>query len=163
MAASTKSYLKRTAALKQQLAPAMLAKLNALEAKQDYDSPEYGQIMMEELYPKMLCRTNPWPEPVTRVFRHANLKIYEQIQGKSEFVVTGSMKDWDLWNRLHEIKTKTLTIGAKYDEMDPEDMKKMATLMPSATSFICENGSHLCMYDDQAAYFGSLLKFLRTV
>jgi proline iminopeptidase len=163
MTASTNSYLKRTTALKQQLTPAVLAKLNALEAKQNYDSPEYGQIMMEELYPKMLCRTNPWPEPVTRTFRHANLKIYEQIQGKSEFVVTGSMKNWDLWNRLHEIKTKTLTIGAKYDEMDPEDMKKMATLMPNASSFICQNGSHLCMYDDQAAFFGSLLKFLRTV
>jgi proline iminopeptidase len=163
MAASTKSYLKRTAALKTQLAPALLNKLNELEAKQAYDSPEYMRIMMEELYPKILCRTTPWPEPLTRAFRHANEKIYEQIQGKSEFLVTGNMKDWDLWDRLHEIKTKTLTIGAKYDEMDPDDMKKMAVLMPNAGSFICENGSHLCMYDDQAAYFASLLKFLHAV
>jgi len=29
-------------------------------------------------------------------------------------------------------RVKTLTIGAQYDEMDPEDMKKMASLMPNA-------------------------------
>jgi proline iminopeptidase len=49
--------------------------------------------MMEELYPKMICRLSPWPEPVTRAFRYANLKIYNQMQGKSEFLVTGNLKD----------------------------------------------------------------------
>ena len=52
---------------------------------------------------------------------------------------------------------RALTIGAKYDEMDPEDMKKMATLMPNASSFICQQASHLCMWDDQA--FTSSMNF----
>jgi proline iminopeptidase len=60
-------------------------------------------------------------------------------------------------------KTRALTIGAKYDEMGPEDLKKMATLMPNASSFICRQGSHLCMWDDQAFYFENLLKFLHSV
>jgi proline iminopeptidase len=163
MTAGTKAYLKRTAALKLQLPPSTLARLNALEAKQDYDSPEYEKIMMEDLYPKMICRTHPWPESVNRAFRHANQTIYVQMQGKSEFLVTGNLKDWERWDRLHEIKVKALTIGARYDEMDPEDMKKMATMMPNATSVICENGSHLCMWDDQSFYFNHLINFLRTV
>lgn len=163
MTAGIKSYLKRTASLKLLLSPASLARLQALETKEDYDSPEYEKIMMEELYPKMICRIQPWPEPVARAFRHANEKIYNQMQGKSEFLVTGNLKDWERWDRLHEIKVKTLTIGAQYDEMDPEDMKKMATLMANASSAICTNGSHLCMWDDQAAYFRHLLGFLQTV
>jgi proline iminopeptidase len=164
MTAGTQSYLKRTAALKvQMLSPASLATLEALEAKSAYDSPEYEKIMMEELYPQMICRTKPWPEPFTRSFSHLNEKIYNQMQGKSEFLVTGNLKDWERWDRLHEIKTKALTIGARYDEMDPEDMKKMAKLMPNATSFICPNGSHLCMWDDQAFYFQNLLPFLKSL
>jgi proline iminopeptidase len=164
MTAGTQSYLKRTAALKvQMLSPASLATLEALEAKNAYDSPEYEKFMMEELYPKMICRTKPWPEPVTRAFRHSNQTIYNLMQGKSEFLVTGNLKDWERWDRLHEIKTKALTIGARYDEMDPEDMKKMAKLMPNATSFICPNGSHLCMWDDQALYFQNLLPFLKSL
>ncbi|MCU1251659.1 MAG: fpaP [Edaphobacter sp.] len=164
MTAGTHSYLKRTAALKQNLlSPEKFAQLNALEAKQDYDNPAYEKIMMEDLYPQMICRTHPWPEPLTRAFRHLNDKIYNQMQGKSEFLVTGNLKDWERWDRLHEIKTKALTIGARYDEMDPEDMKKMATLMPNATSAICPNGSHMCFWDDQDIYFRHLLGFLRAV
>jgi proline iminopeptidase len=164
MAAGIQANLKRTAALKQTLlSPDKIAQLDALEAKQDYDNPAYEKIMMEDLYPQMICRTHPWPEPLTRAFRLANLKIYNQMQGKSEFVVTGNMKDWERWDRLDEIKVRTLTIGARYDEMDPEDMKKMATLMPNASSAICPNGSHMCFWDDQEVYFRHLLGFLRAV
>jgi proline iminopeptidase len=163
MTAGTQSYLKRTAALKLQLPPATLTRLKALEAKQDYDSPEYQKIMMDDLYPKVICRIQPWPEPVTRAFRLSNQKIYNQMQGKSEFLVTGNLKDWERWDRLHEIKVKSLTIGARYDEMDPEDMKRMAALMPHGTNAFCPNGSHLCMWDDQAIYFHHLLEFLNSV
>jgi proline iminopeptidase len=163
MTAGVQSYLKRTDFIKRQLPSDTLARLTALEAKEDYDSPEYQKIMMEDLYPKMICRVQPWPEPVSRAFRHANDKIYNLMQGKSEFLVTGNLKNWERWNRLHEIRVKALTIGSQYDEMDPEDMKKMATVMPNASYAFCPNGSHLCMWDDQETYFKHLLNFLHTV
>ena len=47
--------------------------------------------------------------------------------------------------------------------MDPEDMKKMASLMPNASYRFCPNRSHLCMWDDQEVYFKHLLGFLHTV
>ncbi|HEY1768506.1 MAG TPA: hypothetical protein VGG26_12670 [Terracidiphilus sp.] len=56
-----------------------------------------------------------------------------------------------------------LTLGATYDEMDPEDMIKMAKLMQNATSAICPNGSHLSLWDDQDIYFQHMLGFLRSV
>lgn len=161
MTASMQSYLKRAAALKRQfLSAELLERLDALEAAKDYDNPEYQGIIQEHLYPQMLCRINPWPEPVTRAFRLVNQKIYNQMQGRSEFEVTGNLKDWDRWDRLHEIKVKTLTVGSEHDEMDPDDMRKMATMMPNATCAICPNGSHLAMWDDQAVYFRRLLEFL---
>jgi proline iminopeptidase len=164
MTAGTQAYLKRTAALKTQLlSPDLLKQFNSLEAKKDYANPAYNRIVMENLYPKMICRLTPWPEPVTRAFRQVNDKIYNQMQGKSEFEVTGNLKDWERWDRLHEIKVKALTIGSTHDEMDPADMRRMATLMANATSAICPNGSHLDMWDDQAVYFQHLLAFLRSV
>jgi proline iminopeptidase len=163
MTAGIQSYLKRTEALKGLLAPASRARLAELEKAQDYDSPDYERIVMGELYPQMLCRIQPWPEPVTRAIRLANQTIYNQMQGKSEFLVTGNLKDWERWDRLHEIRTPTLTIGAAHDEMDPADMVRIATLMPNARSAICPDGSHLAMWDDQAVYFRHLLGFLKSV
>lgn len=161
MTAGIQSYLKRTAALKTQLlSPELLARFNAMEAAKDYGNPEYTRIVMETLYPQMICRLKPWPEPLSRAFRLANEKIYHQMQGKSEFEVTGNLRDWERWDRLHEIKVKTLTIGAKYDGMDPLDMQKMAKIIPNASSAICPNGSHMAMWDDQSTYFSHLLGFL---
>jgi proline iminopeptidase len=163
MTAGIQSYLKRTASLKLLLPPAKLAALRALEAKEAYDSPEYEAIMMEDLYPQMICRLKPWPEAILRAFRDANQTIYNQMQGKSEFLVTGNLKDWERWDRLHEIAVPTLTIGAAHDEMDPADMVRMAALVQRGTSAICPNGSHLALWDDQAVYFDHLLRFLKTV
>jgi proline iminopeptidase len=164
MCAGVQSYLKYSAVLKAKLvSPEILARFTALEAAGDYENPEYMRIAMEEYYPQIICRLKPWPEPVTRAFRLANLKIYNQMQGKSEFEVTGNLKEWERWDRLHEIRVRTLTMGATYDEMDPEDMIKMAKMMPNATSAICPNGSHLALWDDQAVYFGHLLRFLKSL
>jgi proline iminopeptidase len=164
MTAGIKSFLKRSDELRVKLVPPeTLARFNALEAAKDYDNPEYLRILMEYYYPKLICRLNPWPEPVSRAFRLVNEKIYNQMQGKSEFEVTGNLKDWERWDRLHEIRVRTLTMGATYDEMDPEDMIKMAKMMPNATSAICPNGSHLALWDDQAVYFDHLLGFLKSL
>jgi len=163
MTAGIQSYLKRIGEVAKKLDPVTLATLRVFEATEDYDAPEYQRIMMEELYPMAICRSKPWPEPVTRAFRDANLAIYNHMQGKSEFVVTGTFKDWERWDDLHKIEVKTLTLGAENDTMDPEDIRKMATLMPNATAAICPEGSHLAMWDDQGIYFEHLLGFLRTV
>ncbi len=163
MTAGIQAYLSRLGYLKGVLPPASRAELDRLEEAEDYDNPEYQRIMMEELYPQVICRTKPWPEPVTRAFRDASLAIYNEMQGKSEFVVTGNFKDWERWDRLHEITVRTLTIGAAHDTMDPEDLKKMAASMPNAESLICPNGSHLAMWDDQAVYFDGLLRFLKSL
>ena len=163
MTAGIQSYLRRTNELKARLlSKTTLELFSALEAAKDYNNPAYTHILMEELYPQMICRLTPWPEP-TRTFRLSNEKIYNQMQGKSEFEVTGNLKDWERWDRLHEILVKTLTIGAVHDEMDPDDMLKMAKMMPNAASVICPNGSHLDLWDDQAFYFQHLLEFLNSV
>src|ERR1700727_2346619 len=60
MTAGTQSYLKRTAVLKTQLpTPQALAQFNALEAAKKYDDPAYTRTVMDDLYPKMICRLKP--------------------------------------------------------------------------------------------------------
>jgi proline iminopeptidase len=164
MTAGMKSYQRRTNALKNTLLdPVSRARLSAMELKGAFDSAEYQQIVMRMLYPKMLCRLDPWPEPLLRSFRNLNGQIYQTMQGKSEFLVTGNLKHWERWNRLLKIRTKTLTIGAVHDEMDPADMILMSQMMPDAQSVICPNGSHMCMWDDQAFYFDRLVSWLRRI
>jgi proline iminopeptidase len=73
------------------------------------------------------------------------------------------LEKWDVTERLKEIKTPTLMIGAKYDSMDPEFMEKMSKQVQKGSYLYCDKGSHLCMWDDQETYFNGVLNFVETL
>ncbi|MFN7922263.1 MAG: proline iminopeptidase-family hydrolase [Bryobacteraceae bacterium] len=161
MVAGIQAYEKHTAALRAALPKETIAILDKYEKAGKYEAPEYQKAMFEQVYTRHLCRLQPWPEPVERAFRNLNPKIYGYLQGPNEFVVTGKMKGWERWADLPKIQTRTLVIGAQYDEMDPDDMRKVASAIPNAKAWISEKGSHMAMWDDQVPYFRALLEFLK--
>src|SRR5579862_6619185 len=166
MTAGISSYVAYTAKLKQQFfTPAELATYDSLDKRKAYNSPEFQNLLMSTLYTKVLCQMplDKWPEPVLRAFKKANQSIYIQMQGVDEFHVTGNLKNWDMWGRLPHIGVPTLVIGGIHDEMNPEDMRKEGKLIPNSRTYLCPNGSHLSMYDDQLRYFTSLIGFLKDV
>ncbi len=163
MTASIGSYVKYINELRQKFPPEIRQILEKYEAREEYNAPEYQDVMFKHLYAKHICRLDPWPEPLMRGFKHLNTEVYNTKQGPNEFVVTGTFKDWNRWNDLPNIKVPTLLIVGRYDTMSVEDIQKMGELVPNARVVVCENGSHVCMYDDQETYFHELLKFIRDV
>ena len=41
------------------------------------------------------------------------------MQGPNEFVITGTLKDWDITGRLAEIEVPTLITAGAHDEFTP--------------------------------------------
>jgi proline iminopeptidase len=160
MTASVPAYVEHAARMRAELSAADQATLSKYEAADKTDDPAY-QAVIDKLDHQHVLRMDDWPEPVVRTFNKANLKIYNLMQGPNEFVITGNFKDWDRWGDLHRIRTPTLVMGARYDEMDPEQIRREGRLIPGAKTWISERGSHLCMYDDQQAYFAALIGFLK--
>lgn len=161
MTAGIKAYEAHIGELRRALPADVIAVLDKYEAKGEYENPEYMQAMIGNVYARHLCRLDPWPEPVERSLRHFNSQVYNTLQGPNEFVITGNFKNWDRWNDLPKIKTPTLVLGAKYDTMSVADLKRESELIPNSRFAVCENGSHLSLWDDQAAYFTHLLKFIK--
>ncbi len=93
----------------------------------------------------------------------ANGSLYVTMQGPSELGISGKLTNWDVSKELPKLTVPTLVIGAKYDTMDPEYMKWMATQVKNGTYLYCANGSHMSMYDDQEAYFKGLIAFMKKV
>jgi proline iminopeptidase len=162
MAASIRSFEKHFSQLRAALPENVRKILDKYEKSGQYEAPEYKKVVFDQVYNQYICRLSPWPEPISRDFRNWNQKIYNYMQGPNELVCTGTFKDWDRWADLPRIDTKTLVMGAKYDEMSPEDLRKMADSMPNARAWISGKGSHFAMYDDQPAYFAELLTFLKS-
>jgi proline iminopeptidase len=163
MTASISSYVKYVNELRQKFPLEIRQTLEKYEAREEYNAPEYQEVMFKHLYSKHMCRLDPWPEPFMRAFRHLNTEIYNTMQGPNEFVVTGTFKDWNRWDDLQHIRVPTLLMVGRHDTMSVEDIQKMGKLIPNSRVVVCENGSHLCMYDDQETYFRELLKFIKDV
>jgi len=151
------------------LMPAMdqkvLAELKAMEAKKQYESPHYMELLIPSYYTQHILRmpADKWPDGVNRAFAHLNRNIYVAMQGPSEMGTSGRLEHWDRTNDLQKITVPTLVIGGKYDTMDPAFMEKMAGLVKHGRFLLCPNGGHMDMYDDQETYMAGVIKFMKDV
>lgn len=161
MMASIPDYEKYNGVLRAQMRPSLVDSLQQYEAKGLFKDPTYQELVFNEYYTKHLCRLPEWPEPVNRSFKHINESIYVMMQGPSEFKVGGRLLTWDRKADLPKITVPTLTVGAKYDTMDPAHMEWMSKQVQNGKYLYCPNGSHLSMWDDQQVFMDGVIKFIK--
>lgn len=160
MTASIGGYIQYADELRGKLSQADQATLTKYEKLGKTNDPAYVAVMDKVYAQHVLRLPQPWPLPVMRTLTGANQHIYNLMQGPNEFSITGTLKTWDRWADLPKIKVPTLVMGAKYDEMSPEQIRREGKLIPGAKTWISDKGSHLVMWDDHKAYFAALVPFL---
>jgi proline iminopeptidase len=151
------------------LMPAMdqnaLAEIERLESAKQFESKRYEELLMQHFYTLHILRMPPeeWPDPVVRAFAKLNKKIYIPMQGPSEMGASGKLVAWDRTADLPKITVPTLSIGARYDTMEPAQMERIAKEVKRGRYLFCPNGSHLAIYDDQKTYMAGVIRFLHDV
>ncbi len=153
-------YAEKT--LKPSMDPKVVAEIAALEKAGRTDDPRYMELLVPNFYCRHFLRmpAGQWPDPVNRLFRHLNLKVYAPMQGPSEFHASGILEHWDRFGDLNRIAVPTLVIGARYDTMDPAHMERVAKALPRGRYLYCPEGSHMSLYDDQRTWFDGVTAFL---
>lgn len=149
-----------------QLPQEVLKEIKAMEAIKDYANPRYEELLMAHYYTEHILRKplKEWPKSIHLMFEHLNPNIYIYMQGPSEFGITdeATLSDWDVSDRLKEIKVPTLMLGATYDTMDPKYMEWMATEVQNGRR-VTTNGSHVSQFDAPETYFTGLIQFIKDV
>lgn len=135
-----------------------------LDKIKDYKNPRFDELL-EPYYLKYVLRMpfEKWPEPVLFTLKHLNRKIYEYMNGASEMMMTGILKDWSVKDRLKEITVPALFIGSEYNTMDPKQMKWMSEEVMNGRYHHCKEGSHLAMWDDTESYCEGMINFINDV
>jgi proline iminopeptidase len=149
--------------LAKQMDPSVLKEIREMESKKDFANPRYMELLLPNFYNQHLCRLKEWPDGFNRSMKHANNTIYTMMQGPSEFGVGGRLVNWDIKNRLKEIKIPTLMVGAKHDTMDPAAMEAQSKMVQNGKYLYCPDGSHLSMWDDQQVFMSGVIKFIKDV
>jgi proline iminopeptidase len=119
---------------------------------------EYSAAILP-FYKRHVCRLDPWPDSLERAFAHANQEIYEYMAGPSEFAIVGTLRDWDVTDRLGEIDVPTLITCGEHDEMRPAHAAGMQRRMPNAELEVFAGASHVTMAEVPDAYRARLNEF----
>jgi proline-specific peptidase len=161
-AASTAECVAGMHALRAQLPAETLATLSRYEALGDYEHPEY-KAAVDILYKRHLCRLDPWPELLEESSAHMAKPVYETMWGPNEFRCTGNLMSWDRTSRLGEIRTPTLILCGRYDEVVPQCSETMHRGIPGSELVIFEESSHLAHFEEPERFFTVLCNFYTRV
>lgn len=109
----------------------------------DYESPAAKEAYME-YYRRHVVGIDPWPDYVQYAMSPEMVgECYYVMQGASEFVVTGKMKDYDIRADLHKIKVPTLMLSGTNDEATPLVVKEGFDLIPNCKWTLIQGAAHI--------------------
>jgi proline iminopeptidase len=90
-------------------------------------------------------------------------EVYLTMWGPSEFCATGTLKDWDITDRLGEIRIPTLVLAGRYDEATPTLAGTLQHGISGSELVIFENSAHFPHIEETERYLQVLDRFLRRV
>ena len=150
--------------LRAQLPPEVQHTLLHHEQQGTTDSEDYQDAMLI-FYRRHICRVDPWPDYLTRDFEKLaqDPEVYLTMWGPSEFHITGTLKTWEITDRLHEIKVPTLLLSGRYDEATPILVETIHRSIPGSEWIMFENSSHMPHVEETDLYLQVLNRFLTRV
>ena len=107
-------------------------------------TPEFQAAVME-FYRRHVCRVDPWPDYVVRSFdaMESDPTVYGTMNGPTEFTVVGTIRDFDITDRLGEIEIPVLLVSGEHDEVRPQLTATMHERLRHGERVVFEDSSHM--------------------
>lgn len=145
--------------LRRELPPPFPAVLERHEAAGELNHPEY-LAGVDLFYRRHLLRQSPWPPEVVRSLEACNGPKYHHMNGPNEFTIVGSLREFDLTDRLAEIRLPTLVTVGRYDEVTPRVARSIHEGIAGSEYAEFPRSSHMAFWEERAAYFDRIAPFL---
>ena len=161
---STPIWMKDAKILLAQLPQNTQDTIKKYERLKEYNAPSY-LAATDSFYAKFMS-VKAWPNIPPSTCDNVlgfNEKVYNYMWGATEFNATGTLRNFDRTNRLHELKQPVLFIAGRFDEARPETMYKFQKLVPKSKVIIIENAAHHKIIDQPVMFTNAIRSFLNSV
>ncbi len=147
--------------LREALPPEIQETLLKHESAGTTDSKEY-EAAVEAFNQRHVCRVVPMPPEVQRTFdaMAEDPTVYHTMNGPSEFYVIGTLRKWNIIDRLKAIEVPTLLISGRFDEATPATVQPYADHIPDVRWHIFENSSHMPHVEERGECMAVVAAFL---
>lgn len=159
--ASLDLWLEEAARLRSYLPEDMREALIQADVDGDYDRPEVKAASNEYYRRHVQAQLDDELDPAyVRPADEPGRELYEFMQGKSEFVVTGRLSGWDITDDLHRICIPTLFTSGEADECTPYIAKQVVDRIPGCEWALFKNGTHNVHVEQKDLYNATVEEFL---
>jgi proline iminopeptidase len=158
--ASIPLFADMVAHLKSELDAATQSAIDRHEAAGTTHAAEY-QAAIRTWNETYLCRVHPWPAELEDAFRRMGIEIFETMFGPSDFHIVGTIRSWDVFDRLTEIALPTLIVAGRFDECVPEHMWDMHQRIAGSRFELFESSAHMPFIEEPDRFDDVLRDFLR--
>jgi proline iminopeptidase len=158
--ASIPQFSDMVARLKSDLDPTTQAAIDRHEAAGTTQSAEY-QAAIRTWNETYLCRVRPWPSELEEAFANMGTEIFETMFGPSDFHIVGTIRNWDVFDRLAEVAVPTLVLAGRFDECVPEHMWEMHRRIHGSGFELFESSAHMPFLEEPHRFDRVMRDFLR--
>jgi L-proline amide hydrolase len=159
--ASSAVYAAEVARLVDALPAEVRSAIEHHEAARTTTSQSYQQAV-RAFYTRHVCRKRPLPEGLlsTLAALRSDSTVYEAMAGPSEFSMTGTLRDWDITDRLHLVEVPALLISGRHDEVTPRAVEQLQRGLPDARWVLFEESSHMPHVEENGRFIALVEEFL---
>jgi len=157
---STPRWIADANALVGQLPEDAQVAIRAAKASGRYDTPEFEAA--NEVFEKHFGSRAPrqsFPACESMPIRF-NSQLYEYMWGPSEFVSTGTLRDYDRLEQLRELKLPTLFLVGQYDEVRVETAREFQARVPGSILRVIPDAAHGIQRDQPEAFNEAIVEFI---
>jgi len=163
---STPLCLKEMWDLRSKLPQSIRDALEKYEKDGDYNNNDYLRAV-DEVYKRHFCRLDPWP-PMIRTSIEQKRRgfpglVYRLMWGPNEFFASGTLRYWDITDKLHRISVPTLITNGRYDEVTPKCGEVLHRGIKDSKFVVFENSSHSARLEEPEKYFDTYREFLNSL
>ena len=152
---SSETWMAEARRLRDQLPEDVRRMLAQHEEAGTTDDPEYEEAE-KVFWRRHILRLDDPPDYVLRGRAERGRQVYRALWGLSEWNATGKLRNWDVRDRLREIRVPTLITSGRYDECTPKLAEDAQRGIPGAERVLFEESSHSA-YIEEADRFRALL------
>jgi proline iminopeptidase len=130
------------------------------EALGEFKNPQYLEAA-REFYRRHVNRVKNWT--LDEVGGSQAGRPYFVMWGPNEFLCTGTLREWDMSQRLERIAVPSLITVGRYDEVTVVVVEGIHSRINGSRLELFENSSHQPMSEEQQKYMETVGSFLREV
>jgi len=159
--ASSATYLAEVGRLVGGLPPEVRDAIERHERAGTTGSAEH-QEAIREFYARHVCRTWPLPDGLRRTLAALgdDPTVYRTMCGSSELSLSGSLRDWEITDRLGSVDVPVLLVSGRYDEVTPAAVEELHRGLPDASWVLFEESSHMPHIEEPERFLDVVEQFL---